>query len=68
MPSGECSEFACPEGFYRDAEFEECKPCHISCLSCKGLLENECTVCPVGFYLSVKDQNLLGICEAKIDK
>ena len=43
-----CSK-ACHRRYYKDHKSLICKPCHQSCASCFGPLENQCHTCPVKF-------------------
>ena len=51
MPTGECSSFACPKGYYREASNKSCLPCEASCKECGGPLETDCYACEAGYYL-----------------
>ena len=50
LPSGECTLFACPDGYYR--HLKTCQPCDSSCLSCSGPGSSECLACPSDHYIN----------------
>ena len=50
LPSGDCTLFGCPEGYYR--QNKTCIQCDISCRSCSGPGPSECFSCPADYYLN----------------
>ena len=65
LPSGNCSAFMCPSGFYRNST-KHCNKCHFTCFECNGHFAHNCLSCSSNSYLKLSsNSSILGTCETK---
>ena len=62
MPSGLCVS-TCPDGFYLDVNDNNCKNCHLNCLTCKEKTQYDCLKCNAEF-ISMPDKSC-ALCNIK---
>ena len=64
LPSGECSLFGCPAGYFRSSSATACSQCDAACSECSGPSSSECLACSSSHYLN-KLNGQAGDCHAK---